>query len=355
MIVELARLSFATCTVYDHPMREWGFIAGMIGAAVGVATALGAIGLIVSDQATHDAAVLDTLAQSTVTSDLGDLSDLGDPTSVDLDSPDQSSAPDGNPLGSPVVDGSASDGDSEDSYSEYPVGCFAWSKKRGTALCVVGNFTNECFTHFWSWTLHEIPGENGLTTDIETVTPEDRDKHPHRKESRDHMRAPTTDVQPTETDGEFDHSIRPLASLEPRQTLDVLLAAESGKPSQWLRFRWAQTSAGRNRITLQCLSPGELPPDLASGSARAYPTSEAPPLPKGIRKSEVDVFAYEGGSEGKVVIHQTATSNRLVLEHTQESSAECQHSEAHSAAVVTIGRICTASSVGDAASGLRAR
>ncbi|HND10808.1 MAG TPA: hypothetical protein PLY80_10245, partial [Pseudomonadota bacterium] len=95
-------------------MREWGFIAGMIGAAVGVATALGAIGLIVSDQATHDAAVLDTLAQSTVTSD---LSDLGDPTSVDLDSPDQSSAPDGNPLGSPVVDGSASDGDSEDSYS----------------------------------------------------------------------------------------------------------------------------------------------------------------------------------------------------------------------------------------------
>ena len=169
------------------------------------------------------------------------------------------------------------------------------------------------------------------------------------------MRAPTTDVQPTETDGEFDHSIRPLTSLEPRQTLDVLLAAEKNRRS-------GCASAGprpvQDGIGLRCsvFRPESFRPISQAAVLAAYPTSEAPPLPKGNpAKAKSMCFAYEGGSEGRSSSTKPRRAIAWFWSIRKESSAECQHSEAHSAAVVTIGRICTASSVGDAASGLRAQ
>ncbi len=289
--------------------------------------------------------------------------DLSAPPLRDLPTviPDSISAPDGvaqeeggGDAGT-AKDRDHSDGGAEEKESTYDVGCIGWSKKRQAALCVIGDYANECFTHRWDWSMQVVPKGQTLASDSGEVTPEQRHQNPDVKESQDHMRALSQEVDPTIDSEEFEPSFQVLATLAPRQTLDLQVTTEEGKPPRWLRIRWSQTNDGNNRISMRCLPPGQSPSSIPPGEHRVYDTPSAPPLPKGVRATEVDLFAYEGGKQGSLSIMSTPTRTSLVIEHTEESAAECQSRRAHSVSVVNLMRGCSAESEGSAAEGLRRR
>ncbi len=254
-----------------------------------------------------------------------------------------------------LADASSSDSGSGDKESTYDVGCIGWSEKLKAALCVLGDYVNDCFTHRWDWSMQVVPSGTVLASDSKERTPEERHDHPDVIESIDHMLAPSQEVEPTVEKDKFEHTFHVLATLGPRQTLDLLLTTQEGKPPQWLRFRWSQTNAGNNRISMRCLPQGQSPPAIPAGELRVYDTKDAPPLPPGVRGTEVDLFAYEGGPEGSLSIKSTPTRTSLVVEHTELASSECQSRESHSASVINLARGCIAGSAGSAAEGLRRR
>lgn len=337
-------------------MQDRGFVAAMVAAVTALGVAVWAARLAYMVPSTPPLLDMKQAGSLASTSDLATLSDRPDQATPAVDMKDAAPTADGSDPADAHADGSdAHDAAGPEAKSEYQLGCFAWSEKRSAALCVIGNFTNECFTHDWSWSLSELPSKQVLATDSGTLTPEDRDSRPQAEQSRDHMRALPSDVDPTMTEGQFSSSLKLLAELAPRSTLDMLLETESGKPAQWLRLRWAQTSAGKNRISMRCLPQEQAPPDLIPGGSRSQPTSAAPPIPKGVRSSEVDVFAYEGGQTGTLSIYETPTKNRLVAVLIENTSQECQSSTTYSASVLAIGSACSATSDGDAAAGLRSK